>query len=182
MDDGKIIALLNERSEAGLAALKQKYERLILKVLRGILNSPEDAEECANDVLLDVWNKIPPDKPENLTAYVCKIARRRSIDRYRRNTAECRNEALLTELSECIPSEITVEENSGEELSRLLSEWLNELSKRSRRLFTLRYFFGESVKSAARECKMSETAASSALLRLRGKLKIFLTERGYFDE
>ena len=170
MDDGKIIALLNERSETGLSALKQKYERLILKVLRGILNSPQDAEECANDVLLDVWNRIPPDEPSNLTAYVCKIARRRSVDRFRYNTAECRNQALLTELSECIPSGVTVEEGDAEELSRLLSEWLNELSKRSRRLFTLRYFFGESVKTAARECKISETAASSALLRLRAKL------------
>ncbi len=182
MDDRKIIALLNAREQSGLSALKQKYERLILKVMRGILNSPQDAEECANDVLLDVWNRIPPDEPADLTAYVCKIARRRSIDRFRYNTAECRNQALLTELSECIPSGIEVWEGDCGELSKLLSEWLNTLSKNLQRLFTLRYFFGESVKNAARECKLSETAASSALLRLRAKLKDFLTERGYFDD
>ena len=43
MEDEKITALLTERSERGLTALKYKYDRLILKVSRGIVRSPEDA-------------------------------------------------------------------------------------------------------------------------------------------
>ncbi len=182
MDDKQIIALLNERKEEGLSELKQKYNRLILKVLRGILDSSQDVEECADDVLLDVWDRIPPDDPNDLAAYVCKIARRRSIDKFRYNTAECRNKELITELDECIPSGISVEEQDYGELSKLLSKWLNSLDKCSRRLFTLRYFFGDTVKNSAKECGISQTAASSTLMRLRQKLKIFLTERGYFND
>ena len=37
VDDEKITALLTERNERGLSALKSKYHRLILKVSRGIL-------------------------------------------------------------------------------------------------------------------------------------------------
>lgn len=183
MEDEKITALLLERSERGLAALKAKYNRLILKVSRGVLKSPEDAEEVANDTLLAVWDGIPPDKPDNLAAYVCKIARRKSIDKLRYNTAAIRNADLLTELDECIPAGFSVEDTAEKaELAAALSAWLNSLDGQKRQLFTLRYFYMESVKNAAKSVKMSETAASTALQRLRENLKKYLVERGLFYE
>ena len=181
MEDEKITVLLLNRSERGLSELKRKYNRLILKVIRGILRSPEDADEAANDTLLAVWNGIPPDRPRNLKAYVCKIARRRSIDKLRYNTAAARSSDLLTELDECIPADYSVEDSAERAaLAAALSDWLNSLDEQKRQLFTLRYFYMESVKSAAKSCKMSETAASTALARLRENLKKYLVERGLF--
>lgn len=181
MEDEKITDLLLKRSERGLAALRSKYNRLILKVSRGVLKSPEDADEVANDTLLAVWDGIPPDKPDNLSAYVCKIARRKSINKLRYNTAAIRNADLLTELDECIPAGFSVEDTAEKaELAAALSDWLTSLDEQKRRLFTLRYFYMESVKSAAKSCKISETAASTALQRLRENLKKYLTERGLF--
>lgn len=49
-------------------------------------------------------------------------------------------------------------------------------------LFVKRYYYFQTVKQAAKECGMSETAASTALGRLCGSLKEYLTERGMFDE
>lgn len=181
MEDVKITAMLTERSERGLSELRSKYNRLILKVCRGILRSPEDAEECANDTLLAVWNGIPVDKPQNLKAYVCRIARRKAIDKLRYNTAAVRNADLLTELDECIPAGNSVEDTSERaELAAALNGWLNTLDNTKRQLFTLRYFYMKTVKDAAKSCKMSETAASTALARLRENLKKYLTERGLF--
>ena len=180
-EDEKITALLNERSEQGLSALKARYYRLILKVSRGILRSPEDAEEVTNDTLLAVWEGIPLDKPQNLKAYVCRIARRKAIDKLRYNKAAVRNADLLTELDECLPANCSVEENAEKkELAMALNDWLNTLDETKRQLFTLRYFYMETVKTAAKSCKMSETAASTALQRLRGDLKKYLIERGLF--
>ncbi|MDE7193729.1 MAG: sigma-70 family RNA polymerase sigma factor [Oscillospiraceae bacterium] len=122
MEDAKLTELLWEHDEKGLAALKTKYGRLILKVCRGILRSPQDAEECFNDTMLAVWNSIPPDKPEKLTAYAAKIARRKALDRLRYNTAAIRDSDLLTELDECIPSSCRAEEAAERsELSAALS-------------------------------------------------------------
>lgn len=181
MEDEKITELLYNKNERGLAALRSKYNRLILKISRTILSSPEDADECANDTLLAVWNGIPPERPQNLKAYVCKIARRRSIDKLRYNTAAARNADLLTELDECVPAGFSVEDHAEKaELAAALSDWLNSLDETKRQLFTLRYFYMESVKSAAKSCKMSETAASTALSRLRENLKKYLVERGLF--
>lgn len=159
MEEADIAKLISERSESGLAELKRKYERLILKVCRGILKSPEDAEECANDALLAVWESAAREEPEDLTAFVCKIARRKALNRLRYNLAPMRNSDLLTELDEIaerVPSTGDSPEEYAErsELSAALSEWLNSLPEKQRVLFMRRYFFSDSVKDAAKACRM----------------------------
>lgn len=178
MEDAKITKLLTERDQTGLSELKRKYNRLILKVCRGILRSPEDAEECANDTLLAVWNSTLPENPDDLKAYICRIARRKAINRFHYNTAAMRNADLLTELDECIPSGYSVEDTAEKaELTAALNEWLQTLDERKRRLFIERYFYMLSTNEAARNVSMTPTAATTALLRLRESLKKYLTER-----
>lgn len=183
MEDTKITELLFQKDERGLSALKSKYSRLMMKICRGLLKSAEDAEEVLNDSLLAVWEAIPPACPDDLKAYVCKISRRKSVNRIRYNTANMRNSDLLTELDECVPYNYTPETAAEEaELSRTISDWLKSQSDRYRKLFTLRYFYGESVKSAAKSCSMTENAGAAALMRMRKSLKSYLVERGMFYE
>lgn len=183
MENEKITELLFNRDERGLSALKSNYERLIIKIGLGLLHSRPDAEECANDTLLAVWNSIPPDRPDDLQAYVCKIARRKNIDKLRYNTAAARNLDLMMELDECVPSGYSIEDKAeAAELSRTISEWLKNQKEKPRKLFTLRYFYAESVKNAACECNMSENSAAAALMRMRKSLKNYLIERGMFYE
>ena len=179
MTDNEIIQLLEARSEQGLSELSKKFTNLIMKITRGILSSQTDAEECANDTLLAVWNAIPPDKPDNLAAYICKIARRKTINRLRYNTAPMRNSDLLTELDECLPSNARSVEESAElsELTEALNGWLDTLSEQHKRLFMERYFSAQTIKTAAKSCSMSLTAATSALSRMRASLKAYLEER-----
>lgn len=178
MEDIKITELLTSRDQTGLSELKRKYNRLILKVCRGILRSPEDAEECANDTLLAVWNSALPDNPDDLKAYICRIARRKAINRFHYNTAAMRSADLLTELDECIPSGYSVEDAAEKaELTAALNEWLGTLDERKRQLFIQRYFYMLSTKEAAKAVSMTPTAATTALSRLRESLKKFLTER-----
>lgn len=178
MTDDEIIKLLESRNEQGLSELSKKFMRLIMKITRGILDSQTDAEECANDTLLAVWNAIPPDRPDNLAAYVCKIARRKTINRLRYNTAPMRNSDLITELDECLPSDYSVEQQAElSELTRALNDWLDTLSDKHKRLFMERYFNAQTIKDAAKACSMSLTAATSALSRMRISLKAYLDER-----
>lgn len=179
MTDEEIIVLLEKRDDKGLSELSKKFTRLILKITRNILSSQTDAEECVNDTLLAVWNAIPPDKPDNLAAYICKIARRKTLNRLRYNTAPIRNSDLLTELDECLPSNMRSVEESAElsELTEALNGWLDTLSKQHKRLFMERYFNAQPIKDAARSCSMSLTAATSALSRMRASLKAYLDER-----
>ncbi len=179
-----IIELLYQRDERGLAELQSRFLKLIMKIGIGILGSREEAEECANDTLLRVWNAIPPDKPDNLTAYVCKIARRVVLNRLRYNNAASRSMELIGELDDCVPSGGCSVEQAAEdiELSAAVGEWLNTLNKRQHKLFMLRYFYMQSVKDSAACCAMSESSAGNMLARLRRSLKKFLIERGYYYE
>lgn len=179
MTDNEIIKLLENRSEKGLSELSKKFTRLIMKITRGILSSQTDAEECANDTLLSVWNAIPPDRPDNLTAYICKIARRKTINRLRYNKSPIRDSSLLTELDECLPSDARSIEEAAElsELTAALNEWLDTLSEQNKQLFMERYFNALPIKDAAKACSMSLTAATTALSRMRNSLKNYLDER-----
>ncbi len=183
MDDHKITDMLFSNNERGLDEVNKKYGSLIGRICGSVLRSREDAEECANDTLNAVWDSIPPSKPDNLAAFICKIARRIAISRVRYNTAAVRSSDMLTELDECISSEYSVEDEAEKaELSKVLNKWLRTLPEKQRLLFVRRYYYFQSVKEAAGGCGMSETAASTALQRLRKQLKVYLTERGIFDE
>lgn len=183
MDDKKITELLYSNDESGLAEISKKYGSLIGRICGAVLHSREDAEECSNDTLMAVWKSIPPNKPENLAGYICKVARRKAVSRVRYNTAAVRSGDLLTELDECIASDYSIEDEAEKaELSEQLNKWLYALPEKQRMLFVKRYYYFQSVKRAARECGMSETAASTALARLRGSLKEYLIEGGMFDD
>lgn len=75
MDDKQIIRLFFERSEQAITELSQKYGALCLQLADNILNDHQDAEECVNDAYLGAWNSIPPQTPDPLRAYICRIVR-----------------------------------------------------------------------------------------------------------
>ena len=91
MEDSKIVELFYERSEQAIIELSRKYEKLCKKIAKNILGNNLDAEECVNDAYLGVWNTIPPQNPNPLITYVCKIVRNTAVKKYHNNTAIKRN-------------------------------------------------------------------------------------------
>ena len=91
MEDEKIIALLFQRSEDAIHQLADKYGRTCHSLSYQILQDRRDAEECVNDAYLGVWNSVPPQRPDPLAAYLCRIVRNLSIKRYHANRAAKRN-------------------------------------------------------------------------------------------
>ena len=89
-----------ERSKQAINSLSLKYGNLCKSISYNILSNKEDAEECVNDVYLAVWNTIPPQRPDSLSAYISKITRNISLKKYRRNTADKRNNRYDISLDE----------------------------------------------------------------------------------
>ena len=181
MDDVEIIELFFERSQKAILELSAKYEKIIYKIAENALHNHEDAEECVNDTYLGVWNAIPPQRPKSLLAFVCRIARNISINRYKRDPFRKRGvyDVCFDELQECIPSTETVEERyDANELSRLIDEFLDTLDRKNRMVFVRRYYYMDSFADIAAAAGMSEGAVRTRLTRLRGKLKDFLKGRG----
>ena len=100
MEDEKIIELFFARSETAIKELDSKYGKVCYSISYNILNNNLDAEECVNDAYLGTWNAIPPQRPNPLLAFVCKIVRNISIMRHRTNTAMKRNSSYDIAMSE----------------------------------------------------------------------------------
>ena len=90
MDDLMIIELYFARNEQAINETDIKYGKLCLNMANNILSDNEDSKECVNDTYLSVWNKIPPTRPDNLMAYICKIVRNLSLKKLDFNLAKKR--------------------------------------------------------------------------------------------
>lgn len=185
MEDKKIIELFFNRSENAIEALQQKYSRLYMNILCQLLTDNSDIEECENDILLAVWNSIPPNNPEYLSAFICKIARRIGINKYRYTTRLKRNlyyTVTLSELGDCISFDINnephLEIDDKEKLTKLLNGFIEKLDPQTRVLFTRHYVYMESIKELAQRFDISENSISVKLFRARKKLQNILSKEG----
>jgi len=182
LKDHEIIALFFEHSEQAITELIGKYGAAIRNVASNILKDAQDAEEAASDTYLAVWNRIPPENPRYLGAYVCRIARNLSLKRFYANTAQKRNsyyDVALDELEETIPALSTVESvYDAKELTRYLNMFLKGLSREDRYLFMRRYWYGDKISDIADNLNITPHKASVRLFRLRQKLQEFLKKEG----
>lgn len=184
MEDSEIVALYWQRNEAAIEETQQKYGRYLAKIAHNILSNREDGEEIVNDTCLKAWNSIPPNRPDSLTAFLGKIARRLSIDALRTRTRKKRGAGeyalSLSELEECVPSKAGPEEQL--ELSLLaqtINEYLRTLAPQARNAFIGRYFYLDSLKDVAVHLGISESKTKSMLYRVRQGLKTYLTQEGF---
>ena len=182
LDDSKIIELFYERSEQAIIELSNKYGPVCTRVANNILNNRQDTEECVNDAYLGAWNSIPPQKPNPLLSYVCRIVRNLAIKKYHANTAAKRNsiyDVTLDELENCFPASTSVEDEfHAGEVARIIDEFLETLDKENRIMFVRRYWHSDSISELAELFHTSNHNVSVRLSRTREKLKKHLIKEG----
>ncbi len=180
MDDRQIVALFYERSEQAIAELSDKYGKLCFKIAGTILHDPQDAEECVNDAYLGAWNSIPPQSPDPLRTYICRIVRNVSLKKFRSNSALKRGdgaEVPLSELENCIPDHCLDEQISARELAVQINTFLSDLKCDDRVMFVKRYWFSESLAEIAAVFGLTEHNVSVRLSRVRKKLHKYLNSK-----
>lgn len=182
MDDEQIIELFFSRSELAISELDTKYGKVCYKLSYNILNDWQDAEECVNDAYLCTWDMIPPQRPNPLLTFVCKLVRNISISRHRANTAKKRSSTYsiaLNEIEHCISSSVSIEEEiEANTLSSVIENFLDILPEESRVVFMRRYWFSDSYAEIAKLTGITEKNVSVKLTRIRKQLRNYLMERG----
>ena len=128
MEDKEIINLYLSRNESAITVTMNKYEKYCYSIAYSILNNQEDSEECVNDTWMKVWKAIPPQIPNCFRAFIGKITRNLSFDKYKKENAKKRGGSelslVLEELEECLPDkdnnvEETIIENELQHLINL---------------------------------------------------------------
>ena len=183
MNDNEIVDLFWNRDETALSETAKKYGAFCQSIAFRILRSFEDAEECVNDSYLNCWNAIPPQKPQNLAAFLAKIIRNNSFNRLEKNHAKKRNPeiALIFSESEEILSDSVFVQSAEEELilKDAISRFLSSVTKEKRILFVQRYFYCLSVREIANLHQKTENNVKITLMRMRTQLQTILRKEGF---
>ena len=186
MEDGEIIGLFFERSDSAIGELSRKYGSICMKVSMNILGNRQDSEECVNDAYLALWNKIPPERPCPLAAYLCRIVRNISIGKLKHDSMKKRNsryDLCLDELEECISGTSGIEDEvSSNELAAHINGFIESLDETNRMLFVGRFWFMESYAELAKTAGMKEGAARTRIARIRKELRKYLIKEGVLYE
>lgn len=182
MEDRQILDLYRIRSEQAILETEQKYGAQVGRVARNILGDRLEAEECVNDTWLAAWNSIPPQQPDPLLTYLCKIARNLALSHRRASLAQKRNSSFdlaLDELEAVLSSAGGPErEYDARELSAAVNTFLSALSREDRVAFLRRYWYGDPVKLIAASLGSGEHRISVRLSRIRKNLKSYLKKEG----
>ena len=181
MEDNMILDLFFERNERAIKETDIKYGRQLGGISYNITDSKPDSEECVNDTYLAAWNQIPPTRPNNYFAYLCRIVRNISYNLFHKNTAQKRNGntvSLDDELSEIIPdTRPSFSDETG--LGEAIDRFLRKQDKDAQYLFVRRYFYADSLSSLSELTGISESGIAMRLMRIRKKLKAYLEKEGF---
>ncbi len=180
MQDSQIVELYWARSEEAIAVTEQKYGRMLFSISVRLVPTAEDAQECVSDTYLTAWNSMPDARPVYLGAFLSKIVRAHSIDKFRHETRDKRGGAdIADELGEFISSDFDIQsEYEARRISGLINSFLYSISEEKRYIFVRRYFYSESVEQIADTLAISQSKVKTLLFRMRKSLGKILEREG----
>jgi RNA polymerase sigma-70 factor, ECF subfamily len=168
--DAGLDTLLTHVAKGDQAAFEALYDQLgasVYGLIRRVLRNPSQAEEVAQEVLLEVWRAASRFDPARGSAatWVLTIAHRRAIDRVRAEEAATAREQRTAEVPAATDEVAeTVEASMDAERLRRCLAGLTELQRES---ITLAYYGGYSYAQVA---ALLDTALGTIKTRIRDGL------------
>jgi len=171
-NDTNYIQRLQQQKEDALEFIVDKYLPLIkgitCKVLIPLHNNGV-IEECINDIFLSIWDhskKFRGDS-QDFKKWICRIARFKAIDYYRKTTKqkEFTSNSIELNAEKSIEEELIILEDRTE-----LIKLINQLEPVERDIFIMKFFLGLRTEEIA--IKLGLTKASIDNRIYRGKKKL----------
>ena len=183
MTDAELLALFHARDERALTEADKAYGKLCRSLAMRILGDRQDAEECVNDVLMRLWNSIPPAKPDSMTAFISAVTRNLCFDRLSASRRIKRGggmlPAVLDELEPYLASEDDPEDCIDKiALQESIARFLRTLSKESRMIFLARYWSFQTIAEIAKQHGATVGSVKMQLKRVKEKLRTHLEKEG----
>lgn len=182
MDDKRIIEMLFARDEQALREIEKKYGGLCRYIASNILALREDVEECSNDILLALWNAIPPDCPADLKAYIARAVRNRAHEISREANAWKRGGRV-----QIVGDEFLSLLDDGTDLAAdyearragaIISRVLEAVNRNDEKIFVLRYWLGMSIDQIMEQTGSGESRVKMSLHRTRKRIAQELRKEG----
>ena len=183
LSDEQIIDLYFAREERAIEEPDRKYCQYLHTVAYNILANEQDVEECLQDTYIKTWNSIPPERPSVFRAFLAKITRNLSLDRYeydnrkkRVPTGAC---VPLDEVREFVPDGSDLDrELQARVIGQVITDYLDSVPDRRMYVFVSRYFFALSIPQIAKRLSCSQSLVSKELAEIKRELRILLAKEG----
>lgn len=173
MSDEKVLLAISNKDEQVMAAVMQKYTKLLWKIVSAVLvdtASVQDVEECVADVFIEFWlypNKYNP-KRGKLSSWLSMVARSKAIDRYRQTVKK--KEVSIDDEIVVYHSEILTGIVRKEEQEKL-SSYVETLDGLDKEILIRRFYYEQKPKEIAVALNLPKKQIENHLYQTKLKLR-----------
>ena len=181
--DAELIAQLQQGSEEAFRTLVERYQHRIYRTILALLRSPEDAEDVAQEVFVEVYRTIGKFRGEAaLSTWLYRLATSRALKHQQRARAQKRfayftsllgfDNQVLHEPTDHAHPQAQLE---GQQQVEMLRAHIARLPDQQQVAFTLRHEQELSYEEIAAVLKTTVPAVESLLFRARKTLRTHLS-------
>ncbi|MCI6580400.1 MAG: sigma-70 family RNA polymerase sigma factor [Oscillospiraceae bacterium] len=141
------------------------------------LASEQDKEECIADIFIETVNACRKQNIDSLKAVVSSIAKRKSIDLFRKLSGKNRYSSYMEEITD-EPADYDTPEtfSAGRTEKENLWNEVKKLGEPDSDILILQFFYDKTAKEIGNILKMTAEAVTKRSQRARQKLRKILTE------
>lgn len=171
MKDHELVQIIASGEENGAKEFINSYGPMIRYIIAPILLDKREQEECFNDIVMRVVEKIGSYSEEkgSFRSWVSVLTRNTAINFAKKLRREPDTQSLDSDIASS--KDNPEEEFIKNETLRKLELIVQNLSERDKVLFYRKFYYCQSVSQIAAEMGMTQRSAEGRIYRLKKKLR-----------
>lgn len=162
------------------------YKLMVTNTCYGFVHSFEDADDLAQEVFIEVWNKLEFFRGESkISTWIYRIAVNKSLNYLRqnkRNTVICALESIKDSIFNSGPDTSFEEIEDKKAKIKIIQKAIAKLPERQKSTFVLFHYEGLNYSEIAEITNSTVSSVESLLFRARTNLKKYLKDFNYHYE